>query len=210
MRALDDMVRSGKVLYIGISDTPAWVVSRANTLAELRGWTQFVGLQIEYSLIERTVERELLPMAREFDMAVTPWAAIGGGILTGKYNKPGGGSRRYQEDTTSPRLSDGNLAIAEEVVKIAGEIGCAPAHVAVNWVRQQPGLMIPIIGARNADQLTENLTCLDYSLSEDHLKRLDEISRIDLGFPAEFLGREYIRDLVYAQSFDKIDNHRTR
>ncbi len=207
MRAFDDLVRSGKVLYIGISDTPAWVVSRANMMAELRGWTQFVGLQIEYSLLERTVERELLPMARELNLAVTPWGAIGGGVLTGKYSSRKGviEGKRYKEGDPIDRLSDRSLTIADEVVKIADEIGCPSAQVAINWVRQQEGLIIPIIGARTAEQLKQNLACPDSPLSDEHLKRLDEISKVDLGFPHHFLSKEFIRDLVYAGCRDKIE-----
>jgi len=211
MRALDDMVRAGKILYTGISDTPAWIVSRANTMAELRGWTPFTALQIEYSLLERTVERELLPMARSFDMAVTPWGAIGGGVLTGKYSKTKKvevSTKRYEEDADSPRLSDKSLAIADEVVKIAGEIGCSPAQVSLNWVRNQQGLMIPIIGARNVGQLRQNLACLDHKLTGEHIKRLNKVSHIELGFPHDFLDKEYIQNLVYGGTYDKIDSRR--
>ncbi|MCW8811289.1 MAG: aldo/keto reductase, partial [Ignavibacteriaceae bacterium] len=130
LRALDDMIRAGKILYIGISDTPAWIVSRMNTIAELRGWTQFVALQIKYSLLERTVERELLPMARKLDLAVTPWAVIGGGILTGKYNKNKDEQGRAQLHKS---INKNNLDIAEEVIKVAGEVGCSPVQVAINW-----------------------------------------------------------------------------
>lgn len=212
MRALDDMVRAGKVLYIGISDTPAWVVSQANTMAKLRGWTPFSALQIEYSLIARTPERDLLPMARAFDLAVTPWGAIGGGVLTGKYNKKkreDSETYRYKEDEKTARISEKNLAIAEEVVKIANEMGVSPAVVAVNWTRQQPGLSIPIIGVRNAKQLKDDLECLDHPLSDEHIKRLDEISKIELGFPHDMLNREFFQNLVYAGTYDKIDNHRS-
>jgi len=211
MRALGDMIRAGKVLYIGISDTPAWIVSKANTIAELRGWSKFAALQIEYSLLERTVERELLPMANDFDMAVTPWGAIGGGVLTGKYNKKNkteSSTQRYEEDSDNNRLSDHSLEIAEEVVKVAGDIGCSPAQVAINWTRQKPGLIIPIIGARTAEQIKDNIDSLNHPLSDEHMERLDKISHVDLGFPHEFLDKEYIRDLVFAQSYDKIDNHR--
>ena len=144
MRALDDMVRAGKILYVGISDTPAWIVSRANMLAELRGWTPFVGLQIRYSLLDRAVERDLLPMARTLDIAVTPWGALGTGILSGKYNREGGSGRVSTWGPIDPK----KLAIAEEVIKIADEIGRTPSQVALNWVRQQPGVIIPIVGAK--------------------------------------------------------------
>jgi len=211
MRALDDMIRAGKVMYIGISDTPAWIVSRANTMAELLGWTQFVALQVEHSLLERTVERELLPMAREYEMAITPWGAIGGGVLTGKYNKGAddSGPRRYNPDDPITRVSERNLAIAEEVVKIAGEIGRTPAQVAYNWVRQQPGNVIPILGTRTNDQLKDNLASLEWEMSEEQLKTLDEASKIDLGFPHEFLKKDFIRDLLYAGTYDKIDSSRS-
>ena len=126
LRGLDDLVRSGKVHYIGISDTPAWVVSQANTMAELRGWTAFAGLQIEYSLLQRTPERELLPMAKQFGMAVTPWRALGGGALTGKYLK--GDNGRIAEN--SARRSERANAIAAKVVELAAGLGVAPSQLA--------------------------------------------------------------------------------
>ncbi len=204
LRALDDMVRAGKILYIGISDTPAWIVSRMNAIAELRGWTQFVGLQIKYSLLERTVERELLPMARKLDMAVTPWAVLGGGILSGKYNKnkdEEGRAKIYKS------INDDNLRIAAEVIKVAEEIGKTPSQVSLNWVRQQPGVIVPIIGAKTEKQLKDNLECLNFILSEEHLNQLSEASKIDMGFPHEFLTSETIADIVYGGTQDKIDNH---
>ena len=211
MRGLDDLVRAGKVLYIGISDTPAWIVSQANMLAELRGWTRFVALQVEYSLIERTVERELLPMARACDLAVTPWAVLGGGILTGKYSRQRrreSPTRRYSEEEPPTRMSDRNLSIGDEVVAVADELGVSPAQVAINWVRRKPGVIIPIVGARTAEQLQDNLKCLEWSLADEQLKRLDDASRIELGFPHDFLSRDYIRNLVYGGTFERIDNHR--
>ncbi len=210
MRALDDMVRAGKIIYIGISDTPAWMVARCNTIAELRGWTQFVALQIEYSLIQRTVERELLQMARGMDLAVTPWGIIGGGVLSGKYRNRDAETFRYEEGAESERLAEHNLKIGDEVVKMAEQMGCSPAQVAINWVRQQPGVIIPIIGVRTEKQVKENIACLEHPLADDQIKHLNEISQIDLGFPNDFLTKDYIRDLVYAHSFDKIDNHRAQ
>ena len=204
LRALDDMIRSGKILYIGISDTPAWIVSRMNTIAELRGWTPFVALQIKYSLLERTVERELLPMARKLDLAVTPWAVIGGGILSGKYNKNKDEQGRAQLNKT---LKADHLKIAEEVIKIADEVGCTPSQVAINWVRQQPGVIIPIIGAKTETQLMDNVDCLKFTLNEEQLNKLNEASKIDLGFPHNFLSSNNIRNIVYGGTYDKIDNH---
>lgn len=208
MRALDDLVRAGKVLYIGVSDTPAWIVAQANMLASLRGWTPFAGLQIEYSLIERTPERELLPMAHAFDMAVTPWAPLGGGVLTGKFlpGRSTGENTRIKEG--SARLSERNLRIAEAVVQIAEEIGCTPAQVAINWLRQKEGVFIPIVGARKVTQIQDNLKALEYPLTGEQIERLNDISKIELGFPHEFLSRDYIRDLIYAGTQDKIDRHR--
>jgi aryl-alcohol dehydrogenase-like predicted oxidoreductase len=207
MRALDDMVRAGKILYIGISDTPAWIVSRANTMADLMGWTPFTALQVEYSLIERTAERDLLPMARALDLAVTPWGPLGGGLLTGKYRQKTSEPKRMQ-DGKSRRLSERNFNITDEVIKIAESIGHSPAQIALNWLRQQPGIIIPIVGARTAGQITDNLGCLDFELSTEHMSRLDEISKIDLGFPHEFLTRDYIRHLVFGGTYESIINHR--
>jgi len=204
LRALDDMIKAGKILYIGISDTPAWIVSRMNAIAELRGWTQFVALQIKYSLLERTVERELLPMARKLDLAVTPWAVLGGGILSGKYNVNKDESGRAQMHNS---INEKNLSIASEVINVAKEIGCTPSQVALNWVRQQPGVIIPIVGAKTVDQLKENVDCLKYPLIEEQLNRLNELTKIDLGFPHTFLNGDYIKTLIYGGTYEKIDNH---
>jgi aryl-alcohol dehydrogenase-like predicted oxidoreductase len=204
MRALDDMVRAGKVLYVGISDTPAWVVAQANTLAELRGWSRFVGLQAPYSLAERGVERDLLPMARAFDMAVTTWGILEGGELTGKYNRPTSEPRRSTSANTT------NLAIAEAVMRIAQEIDRSPAQVALNWVRQQQrrGLIIPIIGARTESQIKDNLACLEFELTEEQLRQLDEVGRISYGFPHDFLASDHVKGLIYGETLPLIDNHR--
>ena len=205
MRGLDDLVRQGKVLYVGISDTPAWVVSRANMLAELRGWSSFVGLQIRYSLIDRTPERDLLPMARALDLAVTPWSVLGAGVLSGKYSRgdaPAEGRAKEGAATV-----ERNLRIAEEVVAVADQIGCTPSQVAISWVRGQPGVIVPLIGARNLAQLQDNLGALDVVLSEEQRARLDDVSRIELGFPHDFLAEEPIRQLVYGGVGDRLDNH---
>ncbi len=207
LRALDDMVKAGKILYIGVSDTPAWIVSRMNAIAELRVWTQFVALQLKYSLLERTVERELLPMARKLDLAVTPWAVLGGGILSGKYNVNKDESGRAQMHNS---INEKNLSIASEVINVAKEIDCTPSQVALNWVRQQPGVIIPIVGAKTEDQLNENVDSLKYSLNEEQLNRLNELTKIDLGFPHTFLNGDHIRTLIYGGTYEKIDNHHKR
>lgn len=206
MRALDDMVRAGKILYIGISDTPAWIVAQANTMAELLGWTRFIALQIQYSLIERTVERDLLPMARAFDLAVTPWGILGSGMLSGKYANPDSSPKRIKEG--SARLSRRNMAIAKEVGKIAAKIEKSPTQVAIAWLRQKHQQIIPILGARTKAQLSENLGALDLILSENHMNKLDKISEIDLGFPHGFLKEDNIRKIVFSNKRDLIENHR--
>ncbi|MCB9701336.1 MAG: aldo/keto reductase [Myxococcales bacterium] len=207
MRALDDLVRAGKILYVGISDAPAWVVARANTLAELRGWSRFVGLQIEYSLIERTVERELVPMSEALGLGITAWAPLAGGVLTGKYH---GVSDPKSADTTrgasnDRRLSQRSRAIAAEVVAIAAELGVAPASVAINWVRQRPCRPTPILGARTEAQIRQNLAALDFALCEEHLARLDAASAISLGFPHDFLGSEWVRAVIHGDTVDRLD-----
>ena len=196
MRAFDDLVRMGKVLYIGISDSPAWIVSQANTLATLRGWTPFIGLQIEYSLKERTPERELLPMAKALNIGVTAWSPLGGGVLTGKYNQPNPVDGRLSMTDQPFQILDRDLKIAETVLEIAREIGKSPAQVALNWLRNRPNSVIPIIGARRLSQLQDNLACVDFNLTGEQLQRLDNISAISLGFPHELLASQFVRDIL--------------
>lgn len=196
MRAFDDLVRMGKVLYIGISDSPAWIVSQANTLATLRGWTPFIGLQIEYSLKERTPERELLPMAKALNIGVTAWSPLGGGVLTGKYNQPNPVDGRLSMTDQPFQIFDRDLKIAETVLEIAREIEKSPAQVALNWLRNRPNSVIPIIGARRLSQLQDNLACVDFNLTREHLQRLDNISAISLGFPHELLASQFVRDIL--------------
>ena len=189
MRALDDVVRSGKVLHVGISDVQAWVVAQANTLASLRGWTPFAALQIEYSLIQRTVERELVPMAGAFGLPVLAWGPLGRGLLTGKYSAggvPAGEVARLGEG--DERLNERNLAIAAAVGEVAAELGAKPAQVALAWLRTRRGpAVIPIVGARTASQLEESLGCMGLELPDDALARLDQASAVSMGFPHDFL-----------------------
>ncbi len=213
MRAFDDLVRQGKVLYIGVSDTPAWIVSRANAIAEFKNWTQFVGLQIEYSLIERTPERELLPMARELDLGVTAWSPLASGLLTGKYvSSAEGGSDPKRLDHPMMEgmvtVDERKQAIVEALRSVADEVGRSPAQVALTWLRQQPGIIIPIIGARSLSQLEDNLACLEFTLEPDKIEQLDQASRIDLGFPHDFFAKDLVRQLTYGDMRDLIDNHR--
>jgi aryl-alcohol dehydrogenase-like predicted oxidoreductase len=200
MRALDDLVRASKVLYVGISDTPAWVVSQANTLADLRGWSRFVAYQGEYSLASRAPERDILPMANAFDMTFLPWGILEGGELTGKYNSAIQSDEPKRSKDTSERIKN----IAAELMKLAQEIDCTPSQIALNWARQRPYRMIPIIGARSEKQLQDNLGCLDFELTSDQIQRLNEASPIDLGFPHSFLGSDHVRGLIFGNTFDQI------
>ena len=216
MRSLDDLTRSGKILYVGISDVPAWVVSHANAIAELRGWSPFIGIQIMYNLIERSVERELLPMSSALDIGVTVWSPLGGGVLSGKYSKQNSNEKkRFNSNNpmSASFVNERNLSIAKEVQTIANEINKTPSQIALNWVRQQQqkqkGAIIPIIGARTEAQIKDDLGCLDFELTSDQLKRLDEKSKIELGFPHDFMS-EAAKIFLYGNTFSLIDNHRTR
>ncbi|MFI5688930.1 aldo/keto reductase [Streptomyces sp. NPDC051636] len=184
MRALDDQVKAGKVLYVGASNWPAWEISRANMLADLRGWSAFAALQIRYNLLERTPERELLPMARSCEVSSLAWGPLAEGRLTGKYLR-GEAGRLSAENWAGEAQRDEE--IVREVVKIAAEGGWKPAQVALAWLRSRPGAVHPILGATTEDQLRDNLACLEVRLGEAELARLDEMSRIDLGAPHEQL-----------------------
>lgn len=206
LRAMDDLVRSGKVMYVAISDTPAWIVSRANAIADLRGWNPFVALQIEYSLLQRSVERELIPMANALDLAVVGWAPIAGGALTGKYLNENDNPKRLKEN--SKRLSEKNMEIAKTVVAIANELNKQPAQIAIAWVMHQGKNIIPIAGARNAKQLQENLLATEVEFTKEQLERLDEVSKIELGFPHDFLNGDGIKHILYGGQIANISLHR--
>lgn len=195
LRGFDDLVASGKVLYTGLSDTPAWQASRMQAIADLRGWTQFCALQIQYSLIERTVERELIPMAREMGMGVSPWAPLGQGMLTGKYTRAdldtagsmdAIGSRKAINAVTG-KLTPRNLDIADVVVEVAREIGCTAAQVALAWTLANPATCAPVVGVRTPAQLDDNLGALDLTLDESQLARLDAVSAVPKVFPMDVL-----------------------
>jgi aryl-alcohol dehydrogenase-like predicted oxidoreductase len=202
MRGFDDLVRSGKVLYAGISDTPAWQIARMQTLADLRGWAPLVALQIEYSLIERTVERELLPMAQELGLGVLAWSPLASGVLTGKYTRadlgtaPLGGPVGTRKGVVAAHgaLTERTLAIAGTVREIAQAQSRTPAQIALAWTlqRQAPTVM-PIIGARTLAQFEDNLGALEVTLDDEQLRQLDAASNIALGFPHDFLALPMIR-----------------
>jgi aryl-alcohol dehydrogenase-like predicted oxidoreductase len=210
VRALDDVVRAGKVLYVGVSDVPAWIVAQAVTLADARGLTRFSAVQAPYSLVRRDVERDLLPMARALEIAVAAWAPLAGGLLTGRY----GSDRPRPEDTrieTAPgyrelTITERNLAIADAVNTVAAERGAGAAQVAIAWVLAQRhrGTVIPILGARRVSQLEDNLGALELELTAEDLTRLDRASAIALGFPHDFEGLR----VSYGDTFDQIDDDR--
>ena len=207
MRGLDDLVRQGKVLYLGISDAPAWWVAQANTIAQLRGWSPFVGLQVEYSLMERTPERELMPMAQALNIGFTAWSPLAGGVLTGKYH---GQISSEQARLSSDMLKDfrPDQQRADRVVaalkQISGEVGRSMAQVALAWLRNRAVPVIPIVGARKLSQLQDNLASFDLGLSPAQIKVLDDASRIDLGFPYELYTKEFPRALRYGGMRDQI------
>jgi aryl-alcohol dehydrogenase-like predicted oxidoreductase len=206
MRAFDDLVRQGKVLYIGVSDAPAWWVAQANTMADLRGWTRFAGLQIEYSLIERTVERELTPMAKAVGLSVVAWSPLGGGLLSGKYHSNGAGDGRYSTESSKQFMRTGEQAdrTVAALKKVGEETGRSPAQVALAWLRYREVPVIPIVGARHIAQLQDNLESLTLELSEKQVAELDEASAIQLGFPHDFYKLEMVNAMIYGGMRDRI------
>jgi aryl-alcohol dehydrogenase-like predicted oxidoreductase len=201
LRGMDDLVRQGKVLYVAICNSPAWQVSRMQAIADLRGWSPLVALQIEYNLIERTPERDLIPMAREMGLGVVPYSPLAGGVLTGKYsradltatNPASGDGTRKAFNLALGTLTERNLAIADVVREIAAELGRTPAQVALAWTLRHPDVTAPIIGARTPAQLEDNLGALQIDFGPSHLARLDEASAISLGFPHDMLASDHIR-----------------
>ncbi|MEU1722783.1 aldo/keto reductase [Nonomuraea sp. NPDC005692] len=200
LRALDDLVRAGKVLYLGFSDVPAWVIARANTIAELRGWTPFIGLQLSYSLLERDIERELLPMAETLGLSVAAWAPLARGVLSGKFTRTdaAAGSRISRD-----AVPDHHLAIAAEVDAVADELGVSSSQVALAWTRAHRTWIHPISGARTLDQLTDNLAAFELRLPSEMVDRLDEASAFPLGFPQNFI--QMSREFVYGPSVGRFD-----
>lgn len=191
VRAFDDLVKQGKILYVGVSDYPAWKVAEANTLAMLRGWTPFVGLQVEYSLVERTPERDLVPMARDFGMGVTPWSPLGQGVLSGKFLDQSADKdariNQNRERMGGKYASERAERAARATVEVAKRKGVSPSQVALAWLLHQPGVTSPIIGARKLEHLTDNLDAVNVDLTADDLATLEEATKIELGFPHDFL-----------------------
>lgn len=188
MRALDDLVSSGKIRYAGFSDTPAWKVAQAQVMADWRGWAPLIGLQIEYSLLERTVEGDLVPMARELGLGITPWSPLRSGVLTGKYTR----DQRAAASAGRKAMIDRNLTpkafeVLDVLVPVAQEAGTTPARAALAWLLSRPGVTSPIVGARTIEQLDDNLAALEVTLPAEALERLEAVSTPVLNFPAAFL-----------------------
>ena len=187
--ALNDLLSAGKILYLGISDTPAWAASKAATIAELRGWAPVIALQLEYNLLARTVEGELFGLARDRGLGVTPFSPLASGVLSGKYSR----DVREPAGTGRAAIAAGYLAeerafgILDAVGRIADERQVTSAAVALAWVRQQPEVTSTLLGARSVEQLEENLASLEVTLSPKELTELDELSTPSLNFPADFL-----------------------
>jgi len=190
MRCLDDLVTSGKVRYIGFSDTPAWKVSQAQTIAHFRGWSPLIALQMEYSLLERTGEGELIPMAQELGLGVMPWGPLRSGALSGKYTRENRESVKADRgDQVTAALTDRNYDLLDELQKIASELNSTVAAVSLAWVSRRPGVTSTLIGARTMKQLESNLVALDLPLTAVHIERLNQLTEPVLNFPAKFLKR---------------------
>jgi aryl-alcohol dehydrogenase-like predicted oxidoreductase len=204
MRTLDDLVRSGKVRYIGLSDTPAWYAARTQTLAEWRGYEPLSTLQLEYSLVERNIEQEFVPLGRELGMGIMVWSPLASGLLSGKY-KPsekgcsGEGRLKTVEGTPNPafqKFSDLNWKIVTELENVSQELGRSMAQVAVNWIANRPGIASVIVGATKLSQLEDNLKALEFEIPTEFASRLEVVSRPELQFPYSFFGRE-IQSMVH-------------
>ncbi|MCA9926674.1 MAG: aldo/keto reductase [Anaerolineales bacterium] len=202
MRGLDDLVRMGKVLYVGFSDTPAWVISYAVGLSERYGWTRPVATQLPYNFSSRDPERTIIPMAKTMELSVTAWGLLGGGELTGKYNSDSDEPKRYEQ------ASEKAKRVAQKLGETAKENGRSPAQIAINWVRQQANV-IPILGARTVAQIEDNLGALEFTLTQEELDALSRIEEFRLGFPLSFLTNDHVRGLIFGKTFAQIDHPRS-
>ena len=184
MATLEDLVRSGKVRYVGVSDTPAWKVAQANVMAQFRGWSPFIGLQIEYSLLERTVEQELVPMAQELGLGITPWSPLKGGVLSGKHTRESAGQVKVDRSALmSSYLNETSYKVVDQLATIAKAHDSTVARAALAWLRSRPGVTSTIIGARRVSQLEDNLKSLELTLTVSEIAQLDELTKPTLGFP---------------------------
>jgi aryl-alcohol dehydrogenase-like predicted oxidoreductase len=187
MRAFDDLVSSGKVRYIGLSDSPAWKVAEAATIARFRGWAPVAAIQIEYSLLQRTVEGELIPMARELELGICNWGPLRGGALSGKFTRATAAEATPRRSGMVQPPSERAYQVIDLVEEIAKARGASVAAVALSWVRNRPGITAPISGARTVEHLENNLAALDLTLSAEETTRLDELTNPPLNWPAQLL-----------------------
>lgn len=198
LQTVNHLIASGKVLYFAFSDTPAWVVSYALAKVDAYGWQKPIALQVPYSILDRGVERAELPMAREHGLGILPWGMLESGVLTGKYSQPS------EEPRRESGVGDRELNAGEAVMKVAREAGCSPAQVAINWVRQKPGKVIPILGCRTLVQAKDNLACLDHCLTEAQMQELDAIADFKMGFPLGFLKSDHVGNLLFGETFKQL------
>lgn len=205
LRALDDQVRAGKVLHVGVSDWPAWEIAQANTMAELRDWSPFVGMQMRYNLLARSPEFELLPMAQAFDLAVLVWGPLAEGRLTGKYLR-GEDGRLTRGGWDFSRNSDDR--VVREVLSIADAGGWTPAQVALAWLQSRPGTVIPLLGVTSEQQLTGNLASADVTLDAEAMKRLDKASAPEPSFPRDVMAEDDMIELVYGDRWQEVIDRR--
>lgn len=201
MRALDDLVRQGKILHIGLSDTPAWIVAEAQTTAKLRGWTPVSAIQIHYNLVERTPEVDLIPMAEHHGITPIAWSPLASGVLTGKYSQEDlkdsdDEQGRSKMAKSTGQLTQKSLKIADVVKSIAKEIDRPPSQVALNWLLQQPGAPIPIVGASKLSHVEDNLKALEFKLTPEQIDRLNDQSSFELPFPQNFATPQLIGSMI--------------
>ena len=211
MRALDDQVRLGKILHLGISNAPAWYISQANTLAEERGWTPFRAMQLHYNLVERSIEHEYFALANAHQMAITPWSPLAGGLLTGKFNRDADsasqeGTRLAESPRRGQVLQEANLDVAERLTAMAGEIGCSPAQLALAWMmRRTPGCVVPIIGARSQPQLEDNLGAVGIEPDAELLAQLDALSAPPARYPETLYASDFFRTMMYGEAWQQLE-----
>jgi len=206
MRALDDLVTSGKVRYIGMSDTPAWVVAQAQVSAHFRGWSPLIATQVEYSLLERTVEGELIPMSQELGLGVIPWSPLKNGWLSGKYTRANAETQVTGRAELLGLPSEKDYLVIDVLLDVAAELNATPAQTALAWVNQQAGVTSTLIGVRKIDQLHDNLKALNLQLSPSQLDALNQASQPTLNFPAD-MNRQMAPSLAFAGA--KVDGVQT-
>lgn len=206
MKSLNELVEQGKVLYLAVSNMPAWLVARANTLAEIRGWSPFIAAQIEYSLLERSCEAEFIPLCQQLGLAITPWSPLASGALTGKYlnNAPKGSRGEFMQEWLKPYLTPKNQEIVKAVVDIAQEVGRTPAQVSLRWLMQKPLACVPIIGAKTLSQLDDNLAAADFELTTAQFDKLNEVSRVEPVYPYKFLHADHMKSMLFGEFFNKM------